>query len=101
MKWWQAFLQQAQMDLEAAKVLQKANLGSQCLWFAQQAEYDWKEWMLPVKEQSAKIYLHQVILKLQPIQRLHLLLNPYSIRYYASHSSGFSGFWRSPFRTLD
>ncbi|MCL4512502.1 MAG: hypothetical protein M1421_00565 [Candidatus Eremiobacteraeota bacterium] len=48
MKWWQAFLQQAQMDLEAAKVLQKANLGSQCLWFAQQAQYDWKEWMLPV-----------------------------------------------------
>ena len=37
MKWWQAFLQQAQKDLDAAKVLQKANLGSQCLWFAQQA----------------------------------------------------------------
>ncbi len=28
----------------------------------QQAQYDWKEWMLPVKEQSVKIYLHQVIL---------------------------------------
>ena len=28
----------------------------------QQAQYDWKEWMLPVNEQSVKIYLHQVIL---------------------------------------
>ena len=28
----------------------------------QQAQYDWKEWMLPVKEQPIKIYLHQVIL---------------------------------------
>ena len=28
----------------------------------QQAQYDWKEWMLPVQEQSVKIYLHQVIL---------------------------------------
>ena len=42
----------------------------------QQAQYDWKEWMLPVQEQSVKIYLHQVILSYSRYKDYTFLTEP-------------------------
>lgn len=38
-----------------------------------QMQYDWKEWQLPVEGKSVKIYIHEVVFKLQPQKALLLL----------------------------